>query len=536
MSQSRDEHQAAAAADHSSSAHCTGDWDELGDVDMLSPELVELESQPGTLIASPGPLIGLLEADPDDIDTIRAAVVRCPALTARVLGVVNSAAYGLVRRVESIDRAIMMLGSRRCRAVAMAHGLRLLGERGDLPADLAELVWANSLQKACLAKRFCDVIAPEKSDTAYSAGLLQDIAMPLLVYRDPTFYTGAIEPGQGVRWWCEQEEDRFGIGHETAGEQLLRCWGATTHLQELVGEHHHPCVELSDEPDWEVRLASFLAGLLPHFDEPSVGEQVEWLHALHAEFLFPAYASPESFVKEAFEDARQLRGGWIDRSVGIDTLRNRLMHAVCSDAMSLVSQVSLLEQAVSNQQRDIDHLKSQALTDGLTQVLNRHGLDKMGVRRFATAQRDDEGVCGMMIDLDGFKQINDVHGHETGDRSLRVLARRVRRCVRRQGLVARLGGDEFAVLLFGVDAASARELADQIVRAINAKPVRMRDGRTVPLLVSIGAVHTDQPTHWTAEQLLHEADATMYERKRNGKSGLIFRTLADPPQSDTSAA
>jgi diguanylate cyclase (GGDEF)-like protein len=122
-------------------------------------------------------------------------------------------------------------------------------------------------------------------------------------------------------------------------------------------------------------------------------------------------------------------------------------------------------------------------------------------------------VSLLLIDLDGFKAVNDTHGHAAGDALLCEVADRLREAVRGGDLAARLGGDEFAVLLPGCTTAEADRTAQRILEALRA-PVPV-DGATVGVSASIGVAAADPADD--VESLLHDADLAMYAAKNNGK-------------------
>ncbi len=157
-----------------------------------------------------------------------------------------------------------------------------------------------------------------------------------------------------------------------------------------------------------------------------------------------------------------------------------------------------------------EQLRHQAAHDPLTGLANR--------RRFGerVAAAGPGSVAVLLIDLDGFKQINDTHGHQAGDRVLLHVARRLADCLRAGDLAARLGGDEFAVLLPGADESVAQAAAERFRGSI-AEPVDV-GGPLVTVRASIGLVVGD-PQH--AEELLHTADLRMYGQKRRLGSAAV---------------
>jgi len=134
----------------------------------------------------------------------------------------------------------------------------------------------------------------------------------------------------------------------------------------------------------------------------------------------------------------------------------------------------------------------------------------------------------VFIDLDGFKQINDVYGHDAGDRCLIEVARRLRTTVRASDVVARLGGDEFFVLLEEVQDEIAVE---SVIRKLLTEAVRPYDlpgGAQARLSASMG-VSLFPDNAGDAGALVKLADAAMYSAKQAGKNGYCFYSSTDTP-------
>lgn len=131
------------------------------------------------------------------------------------------------------------------------------------------------------------------------------------------------------------------------------------------------------------------------------------------------------------------------------------------------------EETIAAQAQRIRELESLALTDELTGLTNRRGFVAALHRELARAERSrsERSGCLILIDLDGFKPINDTHGHPAGDACLQAVAMRLAATVRPMDIVARLGGDEFAVLLPGIEADAARGRIRPIAASISKAPV-----------------------------------------------------------------
>ncbi len=160
-----------------------------------------------------------------------------------------------------------------------------------------------------------------------------------------------------------------------------------------------------------------------------------------------------------------------------------------------------------------ENLTRQALHDSLTGLPERTlFLDRLeqAIRRL---DRSASALAVLFVDLDRFKVINDRHGHAAGDQALRMTTQRLARILRPGDTISRFGGDEFAILCEDLTAEAALEIAGRIVTVLS-EPV-MIDGLPVPTGASVGIARTDDSTA-SAESLLHDADAAMYEAKAQG--------------------
>ena len=166
-------------------------------------------------------------------------------------------------------------------------------------------------------------------------------------------------------------------------------------------------------------------------------------------------------------------------------------------------------QDITARRRREEQLGHQAVHDELTNVANRRGLMQELEQRTAHARRYDEPGALLVLDLDGFKAVNDRDGHPAGDRVLVQAAAALQTRLRTTDFVARMGGDEFAVILPHADAGSARAVAEDLLCAF-------RDLRPHPLSASCGISLYDNSVG-DAASLLASADAAMYAAKAAGR-------------------
>jgi diguanylate cyclase (GGDEF)-like protein len=153
-------------------------------------------------------------------------------------------------------------------------------------------------------------------------------------------------------------------------------------------------------------------------------------------------------------------------------------------------------------------------TDHLTGALTRRALFAGAELLISRARHDQRPVVLLLFDLDHFKSINDRFGHAVGDRILTAFAAIARRTIRQDDLFGRIGGEEFAAILYGVDSATARLIADRIRTDFAHDPI-VHKGARIAATVSVGVASSDPDAD--LGEMLERADMALYEAKRNGR-------------------
>jgi diguanylate cyclase (GGDEF)-like protein/PAS domain S-box-containing protein len=225
---------------------------------------------------------------------------------------------------------------------------------------------------------------------------------------------------------------------------------------------------------------------------------------------------------------------------GMDDLHwgpsERMMEAIRKDEQRLPVDVSMSSTTIGGREmltliaRDAtlrklyeDQLEHQATHDPLTGLANRTLFDELLVRAAYQADRSGRPVAVLYLDLDGFKDVNDVFGHPSGDRVLSETSRRLEAVVRPGDMVARMGGDEFVVLCEHLSEPSdAEKIATRIVQAVG-KPIPLATG-VATVTASVG-IALGEPGE-TAASLIGRADEAMYRMKQGGKAGFLFAGAA----------
>jgi diguanylate cyclase (GGDEF)-like protein len=224
-------------------------------------------------------------------------------------------------------------------------------------------------------------------------------------------------------------------------------------------------------------------------------------------------------LRRETEKAKQELSGL--RTAQLLEVNDRLVQAAVQADTAAQTAVSSLDELTRSTQHD-------ELTGATTRVLM---LDRLH-SAISRAQRSSARVGLLFLDLDGFKQINDIHGHDAGDALLIEVAGRLRNHLRSSDLIARLGGDEFLVVLEDIHDLGPVEIVSKKLLAEILQPLRLA-GADLQVTASIGiSVLPDDAVD--ASALMKHADTAMYAAKQAGKNTLRFYS-AGPAANDPRA-
>jgi diguanylate cyclase (GGDEF)-like protein/PAS domain S-box-containing protein len=352
--------------------------------------------------------------------------------------------------IEPLCRSALE-GETRSREIWSAEDSRsLMVDVGPLRVDGAEAGAGGSSEIACGVAVIVDVTARRAAD---------GLARPSDAHFEQVFERAPIGTGLidlNGRWTL-------------VNRALCEITGYTT--DELIGRRFAEITHPDDVENDAAQHAELLAGVIPAF-------QIE---------------------KRYFTAAGETLSAILSISLVRDTE---------SAPLHFIAQL----QDISERKRLEEQLRHLADHDPLTGLRNRRLFENDLRLQVARSQRYGEQAAVMMVDLDAFKAINDLHGHKVGDETLRAIATALTRRLRETDLVARLGGDEFAVLLPHADEQGTALVADGLLRVIAACGVDLGDTVVHPS-GSVGAAMIDRHTV-SAEQVLDEADRAMYAAKR----------------------
>lgn len=299
-------------------------------------------------------------------------------------------------------------------------------------------------------------------------------------------------------------------------------------IAQKVLEHTTEAIMVTDKNARIVMTNPAFTSLTGYNDKQAQGQKTSILRSGHHDTLF----------------YKQLWGSLLRTGQWIGELANRKRSgevyiqktniSAVYDKRGDISHFVCVMSDITEQKRDFDNIRFQALHDTLTKLPNRVHFEARAEKALSKARNADSKFAILFIDLDKFKPINDTYGHLLGDKLLISLADRMAHALRPSDIVARIGGDEFLILADDLNnTEEAQRLAERLMNII-VTPITL-DGVTLHLSASIGiAAYPDDEVQ--INLLIHAADQAMYDAKRRS-SGLIARAGAqDALPTDDEAA
>ncbi|HEX5507977.1 MAG TPA: GGDEF domain-containing protein [Pseudolabrys sp.] len=198
----------------------------------------------------------------------------------------------------------------------------------------------------------------------------------------------------------------------------------------------------------------------------------------------------------------------------------------------LEARLNASKQEIRDLQQNLEAVRTESLTDPLTQLSNRKLFDSAIAQAIADAQTREEPLSLLMTDIDHFKAFNDNYGHLTGDQVLRLVAMSLKQNVKGRDTAARYGGEEFGVVLPNTPLRAAITVADQIRCAVMTKELMKRStgehlGRVT---VSVGVATLRKSD--TVQSLIERTDACLYAAKRHGRNRVMSETDPEVVQAE----
>ncbi len=200
-------------------------------------------------------------------------------------------------------------------------------------------------------------------------------------------------------------------------------------------------------------------------------------------------------------------------------------HYLEQEIQKRTKELTKTNQRLSIQTLELEHAKKeltlQAITDPLTQLYNRRYFADIAGSAFFNAMRYQQALAIMMLDIDEFKKINDIYGHQAGDQVITYCARLLTRFSRKSDTVARYGGEEFIILLPQTSLREVQSLAQRIKQEVNNTSIVLKDDSTITFSISIGIAQIERTQDQDIQDIIRRADQALYQAKQQGRDQII---------------
>ncbi|MFT5446380.1 MAG: diguanylate cyclase (GGDEF)-like protein [Gammaproteobacteria bacterium] len=498
---------------------------------MINETLHERLKYCSTLPSLPAVALRVLELSRDPSSSMRDVanvVISDPALATKILRIANSPLYARRRECETFQQALVLLGLNATLTLALTFSLVSSMKASSGSGLDLDRVWRRSLLAGAAARVLSAHFGASNPEEAFLAALLQDIGMLALDRGYSEIYESLSAGQQDHDVVRAIEFAELQCDHCAVGAWLLKRWNLPEHLQHAVANSHRQVekdvfpTSVDEILQRSVALSGPMADLWMSL-EPGLGLEglqkafvpVEGVDGATLSLLIEQVAMAAPAIEELFEIdlLDPVRSEWIlQEAREIIVLRN----------MQMVQESARLREVAASLQRQAHVLEEKSRRDKLTGAFNRGHLDEVLSDWFADANRAGIPISLVFIDLDHFKSINDLHGHQRGDQVLVSSTKIISRLARASDLVARYGGEEFVMLLPDCTASGAELFCERLLNAFRKVEHQLDSGDTLTVTISIGvATHGEQVEFDSCHQLLRCADQAMYRAKQSGRDRCV---------------
>ena len=464
-------------------------------------------------------VLELAKKDDSDIAEIAKVITKDAALSSKILRTVNSSFYGRSQKVSTISHAMVILGLQSVKTLVLGFSLVSSLPKSKGKGFKHVEYWKRSIYAATAARTIAAKSSQVQGEECFLAGLLMDIGMLVLDQTLGEQYATLIEKAASHQDLLAIESAGLGMNHAEVSGLLAEHWKLPPVLATPLARHHDAeSAEESLRPLTRViQLAGRCADVFVDAQPAKAISDVRQMCQANYGMSEPDCDLLLDEISRRTAEAAPL----FDIVIGKESFESILKKAnerLIELTLNTQRQADALQVTATSLEAQNEQLKVQANTDGLTGLSNRAAFDKFLAQQFAAAQKSNQPLAMLLMDLDRFKSINDTHGHPAGDAVLRAVGKLLSAAARKGDLACRYGGEEMALVLPGMTRAQAAAYAEGIRKAIAARPVTFNKLQ-IPVTASIGVALFEpggpfrEPAH-----LLKAADLSVYAAKHGGRN------------------
>lgn len=480
-------------------------------------------------------LITLTSKEETTLTDIAELIAQDISLSAKILKVSNSAFYSFPQQIGSINQAVSILGINAVRSLVLSFSFLTMKTGKAKNRFDFESFWEKSLASAVAAKLILDNVQGANTEEVFISGLLQNLGELILARSFP------IEYDQVLQFVEEKQQDTFtaeeavfNLNHSVVGVEVARHWGFPEVLLIPIQYHHQPDHYTGNNQTIRATIhAVYLSDLLVNLlysDKPEVyhkqfrreagkllglttGDIENILEQVHSKIkeassYFNLKITTSKSVQEILQEAN-IRLSLIN--LDYDQMNKQLIQAKIH--------LENLTRELEKKNRILDNL---ANIDGLTEAYNHRYFQNILDQEINRSCRHSNPVSILLIDIDHFKKVNDIYGHQVGDFVLSAFSRAIKANIRRYDVLARYGGEEFVIILPETDTENALVVAEKL-RAIIEQTVFEDDRGKYQVTASFGqaCVTPSRDDVSVKNTLINQADQALYLAKEKGRNQVV---------------
>jgi len=479
-------------------------------------------------------ILSLTDGDESNVSQIADVIKKDISLSAAILKITNSAAFGLLRKVTTIDQAVMLLGFLSVRNIALGVGVFNLFPPQE--KEFMSKVWQRSLVTGLAARELCVLIGNKRKEDAFTIGLLHDVGLVALYRYDKKKATDLLKKMEDDgRMILLDEKNYVGLDHIEIGMLLVKKWRLPEEIIHVMIHHHEEPAENASYKDNDVKLSQiiYLASLAG--DIFYLGRKTESIKKFTegCQRLLGISADDADHLLQNIHPQLMEVAAYFDIAVGSGKTYDEILSTINEEIVNVtisneaikhhLTQAFDRERAMAVKLEEANKkLQILASKDPLTGLYNRQFLNELLEKEWSRSQRYGCTLSIILVDIDDFKKVNDGYGHQAGDTVLKKIAEVLSENLRRNDYLARYGGEEFLFVLPQTDLRDACIAAERFRTAVRKLMISLNKDHRLSLSISCG-VATAHPEKkgGNTDDLIQRADNALYEAKRLGKDRVV---------------